>query len=800
MLRLLGDDLRLSPKPAYDRLLSAIAAALVLAVYLATIYPGLLDIGDATKFSFVGRILGTPHAPGYPLYVIVSHLFSYVPWGTLAYRMNALSAIFGAIAVALAYYCARRMGATRAVACSVAIALGFGQAFWSRALYAKTYTLNAALVAAGILLLLRWSDTRRPAHLYAAVAVFALSVGNHLTVIGLVPALALFTLLTSPRTVLHPKSIGILLALVVLGLSQYLFILLRTLQGAPYLESRARNLTELWAVMTARRFAHEIGAFSSGDLLSVRVPHIAHLLFIELGAIGLALVATGLIVLVRRRPTHALLLGGGAAGVVLLTTNMGSEEDQGFLLSALVLLWIAAATGLQWLVDAIRRDQSTVRTAAAVLAMALVPSLQVAANYRVNDHHAETFETRYFDALFAALPQKTAFVQNEYPLNMKLLYKLLGERVNGGRDIRLIPVNRDVIRRMQRAGFEVLTFRTSRDHLMQSGLAFEPFRPQTDEESAEALGRRELFRLTAIAECRDIANTGWHDLTDVALPNGRIAVRIDNFHAFDARLTLYGAAASFGTAGLVNAEGGGTPALEVEVFRRDDAAAQARLQERIASDGATLPDAIVTAPVVARVDVRVNDGGAYSTFGLDLGGPMRSVAAAATVDRNEPKRASVCSHPLAAADAFPTGQSSRDIALDSADVHFGKGWHALERKGRASWRWTSETARLVIPLTQPRPLTVSIEAEPLVHPRWTGTSVTLVINGRRLDQHALERTPTTVAWTIGLAHLHTGLNELVLEVGGATSPAKLKMSSDTRVLGMHVTRVQLAEAPVTAGR
>lgn len=799
MLRVLGDDSRLSTS-AYDRLLAAIAAALVLAVYLSTIYPGLLDIGDATKFAFVGKILGTPHAPGYPLYVMVSHLFSYVPWGTLAYRMNALSAIFGAITVALVYFSARRMGATRAVACSMAIALAFGQAFWSRALYAKTYTLHAALVAAGILLLLRWSETLRPGHLYAAAAVFALSVGNHLTVIALVPALVVFTLLTSPQTALRPKSVVILLALIVLGLSQYLFILVRTLQGALYLEAQARNLTELWAVMTARRFGHEIGAFSSGDVLSVRVPHIAELIFAELGVTGLALVAIGLIVLVIRRPRHAVLLGGGAAGVILLTTNMGSEEDEGFLLSAFVLLWITAATGLQWLVDAIRRRPSIVSAAATVLAIAFVPATQVAANYAVNDHHAETFETRYFDALFAVLPQKTAFVQDEYRLNMKLLYKLHGERAGAGRDIRLIPLNRDAIRRMQRDGFDVLAFRTSRDRLMEIGLSFEPFKPPASGESAEVLGRRELFRLRAISECREIGNTGWQDVTNVALPNGRVAVRIDNFHPFDTRVTLYGGSESFSTATLVNAEGGGTPSMKVEAFRRDDAGAYARLQERIAADGAALPEAVLTAPLVTRVDVRVNDGGSYSTFGLDLGAPMRAVAAMATVDRNEPKRASVCSHPLAATDALPMGQSGRDIALDSADVHFGKGWHDVERKGGTSWRWTSEAARLIIPLASHRPLTVSIEAEPLLHRQWTGTAVTLAINGHRFERHALGKTPTNVSWNIGEAHLHDGLNEIVFHVEGATSPARLKMSADTRVLGMRVTRLQLADAAVTAGR
>ena len=47
------------------------------------------------------------------------------------------------------------------------------------------YTLNAALVAAGLLYLLKWGQSRERRHLYTAIGIFALSSGNHLIVIAL---------------------------------------------------------------------------------------------------------------------------------------------------------------------------------------------------------------------------------------------------------------------------------------------------------------------------------------------------------------------------------------------------------------------------------------------------------------------------------------------------------------------------------------------------------------------------------------------------------------------------------------
>ena len=76
--------------------------AVSLCVYIATMFPGLAAIGDTPKFQFVGAVLGIPHSPGYPLYVLLSWVFSKIPIATIAFRANLMSAVFGSAAVALA--------------------------------------------------------------------------------------------------------------------------------------------------------------------------------------------------------------------------------------------------------------------------------------------------------------------------------------------------------------------------------------------------------------------------------------------------------------------------------------------------------------------------------------------------------------------------------------------------------------------------------------------------------------------------------------------------------------------------
>ena len=476
-------DLRSSPVLSRygDRLVALSAALLSMVVYLMTIYPGLFGLGDAAKFAFVGKILGTPHAPGYPLYVMVSHLFSYIPVGTLAYRMNLLSALFAAVAVAIVYFAGRVLGLERPVALATSLALGFGHAFWSKALYAKGYTLNAALVAAGFLLLLKWGQSRERRHLYAAIAIFALSSGNHLIVIALVPALLLFVIATEPRTALSVRTLLITAGMIAAGLSQYLFVLIRTRQNAPYLEARATTLRELLDVMLARRWAHEIGAYASADLLHARIPLVTGLVTTELTMAGLVLAAVGLFVLVRRRRREATLLLLSAAGVIALTANMSSNEDEGFLLPAFVALWLLAGCGLQW-VFAMVRDMwarhgsrpSWGVTAGTLLAVAALPVSLVAGNFRTNDHHARTFEIRYFNSLFEMLPDKSALVEDRYILNMMVKYKLLGEQAAGSRQIDVATPTYESVSDKMRQGYRIFAFSEGRVKLGTLGYEFEP--------------------------------------------------------------------------------------------------------------------------------------------------------------------------------------------------------------------------------------------------------------------------------------------------------------------------------------
>ena len=139
--RLRTDDPATLPAADVPRALAVAGAALLL--YLATLQPGFGGPEDTPKFQFLGHVLGTAHPPGYPLYVLLSHVFVKIPVGTIAYRANLFSAVLAACGSALVYVIGRRMGAGWIPAAGAALGMAAGASYWRSAVFAEVYSLAA---------------------------------------------------------------------------------------------------------------------------------------------------------------------------------------------------------------------------------------------------------------------------------------------------------------------------------------------------------------------------------------------------------------------------------------------------------------------------------------------------------------------------------------------------------------------------------------------------------------------------------------------------------------------------------
>ena len=152
--------------------------ALTLAAYVRTLAPGLL-YGDSAEFQVLAVTLGWTHATGYPVYLLLGKLLTLIPVRDIAYRVNLLSAVCGAVTVAGTYAILVELLRSRVGALLGALALAISRTFWSQAVIAEVYTPNAAFLAGLIWLLVRWQRTKKAPYLWAFGLLYPLSGGVH---------------------------------------------------------------------------------------------------------------------------------------------------------------------------------------------------------------------------------------------------------------------------------------------------------------------------------------------------------------------------------------------------------------------------------------------------------------------------------------------------------------------------------------------------------------------------------------------------------------------------------------------
>jgi hypothetical protein len=167
-------------------------------LYVRTLTPGLLP-GDSGEFQTLAYLLGNTHPTGYPIYLILAKLATYLPVGDIAYCVNLFSALMGALTVSGVYLAGRLLVKYRLLALVGAAALAVSPTFWSQAVIAEVYTAGAAFLVFIILALLLWERDENPHVLFSAGLLGGLSLGVHISVALLAPAVLLFLLLRRRR-------------------------------------------------------------------------------------------------------------------------------------------------------------------------------------------------------------------------------------------------------------------------------------------------------------------------------------------------------------------------------------------------------------------------------------------------------------------------------------------------------------------------------------------------------------------------------------------------------------------------
>ena len=314
-------------------------------LYLRTMAPSVACIFcDSLEFQLVTYKLGIAHPTGYPLYTLLGKLFAFLPLGDVAYRVNLMSAFFGALTVAFLYLTMRLALNFRLPALLGALVFAVSPVFWSQAVIAEVYTLNSMFVALTLFLLLRWKESveeGKGGSLRPLALAYGFSLTHHRTMLLLAPAMAAFILWVDKGLFKRGREWARLTPLFLAPLLLYLYIPIRGVYTSSLDGTYVNTLSGFIKQVTAGGY----GVFLTEDpLREGREMAFYFTLFREqFTLVGLALGLLGLFWFCRR-PKVLLLLGlAGVANLVFLLGYRVSDIEVFFI--PFFLFWACFLSG-----------------------------------------------------------------------------------------------------------------------------------------------------------------------------------------------------------------------------------------------------------------------------------------------------------------------------------------------------------------------------------------------------------------------------------------------------------------------
>jgi Flp pilus assembly protein TadD len=378
------------------------------AVYVYTLCPTVYwdDAGELIAACYT---LGIPHPPGHPLYAILGWLFTHIPVGSPAYRVNLMSAFFGALTCVVLFQIVRELidgdfsnrldgiqnpkskiqnkntdssegfgwGISTFAGIIAALSAGFSLILWDQSVVAETTTLHTFFMMVITLLVFRISaagksdeiqnpkskiqnktepqtcmllfhyQERLTPQLLILSFIYGLSFSNHVAGLFFAPSLA-FVLLTSLRLKLFkPARLIAMIFLFALGLSVYAYLPLRSRFNPAVDWGNPETLENFLWVVTARQYSSDILRVPTLIAFKAGVHSMATAFLSNLTVLGCGFALVGALKLWKMR--KSVLIYGVTVILILFFISLNSAFIFAYLAPAILLSAMWAGVGIAFL-------------------------------------------------------------------------------------------------------------------------------------------------------------------------------------------------------------------------------------------------------------------------------------------------------------------------------------------------------------------------------------------------------------------------------------------------------------------
>ncbi len=412
--------------------------SLPLLVYSLTLAPDLTwahngnDGGDLIVAAYT---LGVSHPPGYPAYTLLAHLFTLLPWGSVAFRVNLLSAVGAAVAagsVALAVsalFAWEHKWDVLVSALAAAWGLAFTPLLWNQAVIAEVYAVHAAFVALTIWLTVRLNN--RPTTWAALILglVWGISFGFHLISIFLLPIVIWGLSRRIEKTkVSHlwgALSLGFGVAFL-----QWLYIVLRAGRGA-VTWGNPKTLDGWWWLISGALYRSYAFSFPL-EAWPARAFYLAGSLLTGLGPFAVLLGLIGWAFLARHRSGLALALGASTIACVVFAIGYNTTDSDSYAIPALIIFCIAIGCGAVCAADDLRARWGPRALVAGLTIIFVMPALSLLLHWSSVSLTADRKAMLFGEQIMQTAPANAVLLTDDDRATFTLWYfrYVLGQRAD----------------------------------------------------------------------------------------------------------------------------------------------------------------------------------------------------------------------------------------------------------------------------------------------------------------------------------------------------------------------------------
>ena len=475
---------------------AGIVFLVALMLYSWTLAPT-VTLTDSGELIVVARGLGIAHPPGVPLWIILAHLASLLPFGNVAQRINFSSALLATLACAMltlvvaeliitALYLAaskRRkrsaQGSKKTEELSVArlmaapavgagLLMAFSRTLWSYATITEVYALNTLLILVIFFLMLRWRRrivedrmhvwtasnvgraaspiTKHDAYLYAAALVFGLALGvHHVTVALTLPAIAVIVFRTQGVRFFTSRRL-VYAALISIGalIAVYAYLPLAASRSPVINWGHPRSLQEIWWHITGRQY--QVYFSFKPEIMGGQFDEFCRMTLREFGfpwlPLSLVLAFAGFAdVFKRDRTIFWFLLTIVIADLAYALSYEIAEDKDAYYLPTFISIAIAAGLGVRWLIQRlVSKSLPLVKpSVAAGIAVLILCTIVLAANWPFNNRRQYLVAQDYVDNVLKTIAPNGLLLTLDWQVVSPMLYAQEIEQIRP--DVKAVDIN-----------------------------------------------------------------------------------------------------------------------------------------------------------------------------------------------------------------------------------------------------------------------------------------------------------------------------------------------------------------------